>query len=333
VSIGIQEFSTETIQDDLHPVWHSDEFQFQVNTREEERKTMNIKVFDENPGSFDVSLGTAFLDIQSLEMNVHEKKIIGLSNGGVGQVEIEVELVQMREYSSAKPLAPGSPVAPFRKRFRRVKPDWNIFEQEMVYDEEISNFLAKVKPASSSRKSKKAAGRPATGYQAKLAAYIDSGLSTSKPTIFCDSCGHMFMADAVFCHKCGAKLAGGGPGPGRSLEDRTTMALEDPAQSMQGTNLALEDESLEKKQVKIERGNALRCVAEEADLTHHTVFESVMSKVEIGKVPLGGLVRAAGPLVAVDGGQMWMAPSNLKVLSNGKDLRSANIFRVFALSL
>jgi len=34
----------------------------------------------------------------------------------------------------------------------------------------------------------------------------------------------------------------------------------------------------------------------------------VMSKVEIGKVPLGGLVRAAGPLVAVDDGQMWMAP-------------------------
>lgn len=200
--VGREEFRSSTVQNNNHPVWNSDEFQFHVNTQETGRKTMHILVWDEKKGLDSVSLGSAFVDMSLLERNQKEKKILSLSDGGVGQVEVELEFVAKKEYGARK--GPATP----RRNIRRRKPSWGLFEQEMVYDQEISNFLKTIdmRPASESPRP----ARSAHGYQAKLATYIESHIDRNKPATSCSTpgCGNYFLGAAIFCQMCGAVRQG-----------------------------------------------------------------------------------------------------------------------------
>lgn len=92
--VGRERFRTPTRYDSLHPVWNSDDFQFQVNLRQHEQRTVFLEVFDENRGKLDTSLGVAQIDLQKLETREKHKKLLALVNGGVGQIEVEIEFVE-----------------------------------------------------------------------------------------------------------------------------------------------------------------------------------------------------------------------------------------------
>merc|ERR1719399_2592985 len=97
--LGREEYRTKTVQDNLHPVWNTEEYQFQANVRDPDQKTLHVKCWDENPGGEDTSLGVAHVNLVALERNEKVRKVLALFDGGVGQIEVELEFTSKRDFS------------------------------------------------------------------------------------------------------------------------------------------------------------------------------------------------------------------------------------------
>lgn len=287
VRVGREQYRTASEPDNLHPVWNSDDFQFSVNKADDQLNTVTVEIMDENPGGLDVSMGYAEFRLKDLETNERHRRTVQLENGGVGQVEVEIEFVQKVEYGSRHP--PNLGIADCRPKHRRAKPAWHAVEKEMIYDREINSFLSNLRPPS--KNSVKGGGNP-HGYQAKLHAYVHKGLDQGPdPTKVCQHCGNLYMWKAIFCQTCGTVRPGQEEAAKEEIAKLPESVRPGATPSLGNTLLdSLSDEDdLEGK--FIQEGTVLRCVAE----VGQPVLDSE-TKNELGKIPYDGIVRATGPV-------------------------------------
>lgn len=158
-TVGAETCRTEVVENNLNPVWNADQIQFQVNIREEDKCTCTFQVLDfDKKTKESQSLGVVKLDIASLPHGPGQKirkidTVLDEKNGKAqGQLEYEVEFIPKRELTIESGTATfgGSPRTPRGKRKRFPKPTWTFFERELIYQEEIENFLSKLTDVSSS---------------------------------------------------------------------------------------------------------------------------------------------------------------------------------------
>jgi len=287
VRVGREQYRTASMPDDLHPVWNSDDFQFSVNKADEQLNKVTVEVMDENPGGLDLSMGYAEFRLKDLETDERHRRTVQLENGGVGQVEVEIEFVQKVEYGSRHP--PNLGIADCRPKHRRAKPTWHAVEKEMIYDQEINSFLSTLRPPS--KNSIKGGGNP-QGYQAKLHAYVHKGLDQGPdPTKVCQHCGNLYMWKAIFCQTCGTVRPGQEEAAKEEIAKLPESVRGGATPSLGNTLLdhLSDEDDLEGK--FIQEGTVLRCVAE----IGHPVLEFATKKL-LGKIPYDGIVRASGPV-------------------------------------
>jgi len=88
VSAGKQKFRTATIDDNLNPVWNSQEFEFTLASGE---KSLQLKVFDSDLLTFDDLLGEVRVDVGSIDTGAWIQQWQSLGEGN-GKIEFRMRL-------------------------------------------------------------------------------------------------------------------------------------------------------------------------------------------------------------------------------------------------
>lgn len=269
MSIGSERCSTHVVADSLAPAWNTDAFQWQVNTRETDRRQLLLEVIDQRSisgpgGTAAAHLGHVALEIADLPPRRPVRKLWDLLDG-IGQLELEVQFSPKvdlaiggnKARSRSKKATSGlgnESVSRSPRRHGARKPDWCFFEQELVYEQEVSKFISGLREAPPSA--------------------LDAGQDY-------DSVGAAGTAEGG---AAATRTAGLGATAASSMP-----AMPEPEAEAEGM--------LSSPAVTVEGGQVLRCVSKEAA----AIFQDCYSSVEIGKVRRGDTVLADGGAVTVGG--------------------------------
>jgi len=88
--VGDSEQKTQTIKNNLNPVWKDEEFRFQVHASSPSNKVLRLQVMDENHFHADACLGSLEIDIETLARGETSRIRRRLKDIDKGEVELEI---------------------------------------------------------------------------------------------------------------------------------------------------------------------------------------------------------------------------------------------------